>query len=62
MAEGPVPGPAPLRQPAADPVAVVDAALAPLATLEQLPVADHVAVFDGVHQALQEALATLDRT
>ena len=29
--------------------------------LPDLPVAEHVAVFDGVHRLLQDALATLDQ-
>lgn len=39
---------------------VVDDALLALESLETRPVGEHVAVFDGVHQALQNALATLD--
>lgn len=31
-----------------------------LATLSDLPVAEHVDVFDGVHRRLQDALAALD--
>ena len=41
-------------------VPAVDAALERLAELEQLPTADHVEVFDGVHRRLQDALADLD--
>lgn len=52
---GPQPGPAVPHEPG--PVEQqVSAALADLATL---PVAEHVAVLDGVHQGLQEALATV---
>ena len=38
----------------------VDAALAHLDGLDDVPVADHVTVFDAVHRGLQDALATLD--
>ena len=38
----------------------VEQALAALDGLEELPVAEHVDVFDGVHRALQDALASLD--
>jgi hypothetical protein len=38
----------------------VDRALALLDGLDQLPVAEHVEVFDQVHRSLQDALATLD--
>jgi hypothetical protein len=38
----------------------VEAALGLLDDLEERPVADHVEVFDAVHRALQDALATLD--
>ncbi|MCW2499321.1 MAG: hypothetical protein JWN87_997 [Frankiales bacterium] len=38
----------------------VDAGLARLEGLEDLPVGDHVEVFDAVHRSLQDALATLD--
>ena len=39
----------------------VRAAVGLLEGLQDRPVAEHVAVFDAVHQALQDALATLDR-
>lgn len=42
------------------PEAPLDEALAALDTLEDRPLHDHVEVFDGVHRALQDALATLD--
>jgi len=42
------------------PEPVVDAALKALDSLDELPVNDHVEVFDKVHRALQDALATLD--
>ena len=35
----------------------VDQALSALAGLEELPLRDHVAVFDAVHGALQDRLA-----
>jgi hypothetical protein len=35
----------------------VDAALAPLGELGEVPVREHVAVFDAVHTALQDRLA-----
>jgi hypothetical protein len=38
----------------------VDAALGVLAELDELPTADHVAVYDRVHKQLQDALADLD--
>ena len=38
----------------------VDAATARLAELPDLPTADHVAVYDDVHQRLQDALADAD--
>jgi hypothetical protein len=38
----------------------VDQALARLDGLDDLPVGEHVAAFDAVHRALQDALATLD--
>jgi hypothetical protein len=38
----------------------LDEALAALDTLEERPLPEHVDVFDGVHRALQDALATLD--
>jgi hypothetical protein len=38
----------------------VDAATARLEELADLPTADHVAVYDDVHQRLQDALADAD--
>jgi hypothetical protein len=38
----------------------VDVALSRLQDLDELPVADHVAVYDEVHRLLQDALAALD--
>ena len=40
--------------------AAVDTALGRLDDLQERPVAEHVAVFDQVHRALQDALAALD--
>ena len=40
---------------------VTTAATERLAQLAELPVAEHVAVFDEVHRLLQDALATLDQ-
>lgn len=39
---------------------LVDAALGRLDGLQERPVAEHVAIFDEVHRALQDALAALD--
>jgi hypothetical protein len=61
----PVPGP---PAPAADaPVSGsvdprVDAALARLDRLDELPVAEHVGEYDAVHRALQDALTTIDES
>lgn len=38
----------------------VDAALARLAELDELPTVAHVEVYDAVHRGLQDALADLD--
>lgn len=38
----------------------VDAALTRLQTLDELPVAEHVGVYDEVNRLLQDALADLD--
>ena len=38
----------------------VDEAIDRLAELDELPVAEHVAVFDETHRMLQDALADLD--
>lgn len=40
--------------------AAIEAAMAGTDGLEQLPLAEHVARFDAVHVALNEALARLD--
>jgi hypothetical protein len=42
------------------PEASVDVALALLDAVDDLPVSEHVEVFDAVHRALQDALAALD--
>jgi hypothetical protein len=42
------------------PEPAVEHALALLDDVDDKPVAEHVEVFDGVHRALQDALATLD--
>ena len=39
----------------------VDAALAPLAALPELPVTEHAEVYDTVQRGLAHALADLDR-
>ena len=41
-------------------VANVDAALDELGRLDALPTSEHVAVYDGLHRQLQDALADLD--
>ncbi|MEU5696149.1 hypothetical protein [Actinosynnema sp. NPDC020468] len=51
----------PLPGPPRDPVAGVDDALAGLAGLEAVDVAEHVPVFDHVHTALTAALAGIDK-
>lgn len=42
------------------PEQAVEGALHHLALLDDLPVTEHVELFDTVHRALQDALATLD--
>jgi hypothetical protein len=46
--------------PAATGVASVDAAIDELARLDELPTSEHVAVYEGLHAQLQDALADLD--
>lgn len=46
--------------PGATPHPQVEQALAQLGGLADLPVAEHVEAFDGVHRLLQDALASLD--
>jgi hypothetical protein len=43
-----------------DTASLVDGVLSRLESLADLPVSDHVEVFDAVHRSLQDALATLD--
>jgi hypothetical protein len=41
-------------------VSSVDAAITELARLDELPTSEHVAVYEGLHRQLQDALADLD--
>jgi len=41
-------------------VSGVDAAIEELARLDELPTGEHVAVYEGLHRQLQDALADLD--
>jgi hypothetical protein len=41
-------------------VASVDATIEELAQLDELPTSEHVAVYEGLHRQLQDALADLD--
>ncbi len=41
-------------------VSSVDAAIEELARLDELPTGEHVAVYEGLHRQLQDALADLD--
>jgi hypothetical protein len=43
-----------------DPSAAVDAAVAGTDALEEIPLAEHVARFDAVHVALNDALSRID--
>jgi hypothetical protein len=43
-----------------DPAAAIDAAVAGTDALEEIPLAEHVARFDAVHGALNEALSRID--
>jgi hypothetical protein len=43
-----------------DPAAAIDAAVAGTDALEEIPLAEHVARFDAVHAALNEALSRID--
>ena len=56
----PVPGPAPAQGGTGD--LRVDAALARLDGLDELPVAEHVGEYNAVHRALQDALTTIDES
>ena len=60
----PVPGP---PQATADATggtgdAGVDAAMERLGRLDEIPVAEHVAEYDAVHRALQDALTAIDES
>jgi hypothetical protein len=57
-----VPDPATWTRPEPTGVASVDAAIEELAQLDELPTREHVAVYDGLHRQLQDALADLDGT
>jgi hypothetical protein len=52
--------PAPQSAAGATSSSAVDAVLSQLEVLDDLPVGEHVEVFDGVHRSLQDALASLD--
>ena len=54
------PEPGAWARPAATGVASVDAAVDELARLDELPTSEHVAVYEGLHRQLQDALADLD--
>jgi hypothetical protein len=43
-----------------DPAAAIDAAVAGTDALEEIPLAEHVARFDEVHVALNDALSRID--
>ena len=45
---------------ATEPGSPVEQALAALQTLDERPLGEHVEVYDTVHRALQDALASLD--
>jgi hypothetical protein len=52
--------PAAWTRPGATGVASVDAAIEELVRLDELPTSEHVAVYEGLHRQLQDALADLD--
>lgn len=52
--------PARWARPDATGVPSVDAAIETLGELDQLPTSEHVAVYEGLHRQLQDALADLD--
>ena len=58
--DGVEPEPGAWARPAATGVASVDAAIDELARLDELPTSEHVAVYEGLHRQLQDALADLD--
>lgn len=47
-------------QPKVTGVASVDAAIDELGRLDDLPTTEHVALYEGLHRQLQDALADLD--
>jgi hypothetical protein len=53
--------PIPLPGPGHEHGSAIDAAMAGLAELDPLPVAEHVARFDAVHSALSDALSSIDK-
>ena len=55
MTQPPVPGPPP------SPTAAIDYAVARLAELDNLDLAEHPARFDAVHATLTDALNAIDR-
>ena len=61
MPETSVPGPSATGPLPSEPAPLVEAALSGLSEVDVLPVGEQVAVFEGVHRALQDALATLDQ-
>ena len=58
--EGAIEAPGAWAMPDATGVPSVDAAIAELARLDELPTSEHVAVYEGLHRQLQDALADLD--
>jgi hypothetical protein len=54
------PRPGAWARPASTGVSSVDAAIEELARLDELPTSEHVAVYEGLHRQLQDALADLD--
>ncbi len=54
------PEPATWTRPDPTGVASVDAAIEELARLDELPTSEHVAVYEGLHRQLQDALVDLD--
>jgi hypothetical protein len=54
------PEPAAWTRPASTGVGSVDAAIEELTRLDELPTSEHVAVYEGVHRQLHDALADLD--
>jgi hypothetical protein len=54
------PEPATWTRPGSTGVASVDAAIEEVTRLDRLPTSEHVAVYEGLHRQLQDALADLD--